>query len=175
MINTAPKTLFGHNSKVKAWCLTALNYDSTATTHPMGSYAIVNGYNLVLDSTVSDVTAPNTDRTYSGTIRFSFVTPLQDTKYKVFVEPHFSQISATFNLPVVAHAVNNSRYPKTVNGFYVRVGFSIVESTGFANPTLDAIMTSTGRKRNQFANIRTVPSTGDGFVYNEMSLGVFVI
>lgn len=180
MINSALTTLVGHNARVKGWCLTALTYDTTSVgggvDQAFHSYNFINGCNLLIDRSATVNVSVDTERRYSGAIRFAFANEPANANYKVFVNPTFSGTST----PVVAHCLNNSRYPKTVNGFWIRIGFF---PTGLnSNTTRDAAMTAAGsRKNNQIMNFRLTdqpssgvptPIGGENFSLN---LGVLVI
>jgi hypothetical protein len=114
-----------HNRSVKAWCFT--------TNHSEGSVAspaqtvfdtknFIDGYNLRLDS-ATQIGGSSTG--VFGALRFSFITPMQDTRYKVFVSVYGSTSPL---YPMMAHALNSSVYPKTRNSFWIRVGY--FSSTG---------------------------------------------
>jgi len=144
-----------HNSTVKAWCWAATTTTRTTSTNPNQTTIVdpavfIDGYNLRLDS-VSHTNAtianyPNGD-VYNGSasgpygaIRFSFITPMPDTKYKVFVQ--FSMAGESNQYVPYAHALNSSTYPKTTTGFWVRAGTPIL---------------STGATRNQMIAVTFYP------------------
>jgi len=123
MPNSARTLLLG-GSSIKAWCLTGFNSNTTS----VGNF--VNGYNLTLDDTL--LTAQRTANTNSqqglstGAIPFRFVTPMENTKYKIFVQPRTNgSLYAENGRALFCHALNTTQYPKTRNGFWVRFGMMI--------------------------------------------------
>jgi hypothetical protein len=119
--SATPSVFFGHNATVKAWCL--LSNHQTAGTPTQAQFDATNfidGYNMLLD--VGTQTAQPGNVTYSGALKFSFLTPMVDTKYKVFLQYYG-------NVPLYAHVLNSAKYPKTTTSFWVRAGFTIGAST----------------------------------------------
>jgi hypothetical protein len=112
---------------VKAWCLTGFNLNPTV----LGRNAFINGFNLQIDDAVMN-TKVNTIGTSqqgisTGPIRFSFITPMRNAKYKVFLSPRtvsstdaagYSQNGRAF----FSHVLNTSEYKKETTGFWVRFG-----------------------------------------------------
>ncbi len=126
-----------HNRSVKAWCFTSNHKDGSTTTQAsFDTRNFIDGYNLRLDA------ATQTANQYVGALKFSFITPMTDTNYKVFVSVYGN---ASPLYPQMAHALNSSVYPKTVNSFWVRVGF--LASVGTGAPV------ASGRTNNQVTNI----------------------
>jgi hypothetical protein len=122
MPNSASTIVFG-GSAIKAWCLTGFNGPTN-----IGNF--VNGYNLILDETL--LTTQRNTFTLSqqglstGAIPFRFVTPMQNTKYKIFVQPRTNgSLYAENGRALFCHALNTTQYPKTRNGFWVRLGIMI--------------------------------------------------
>lgn len=116
--------LVAHNRTVKAWCLTG---NFIAGTNPTQSefdaVNFVDGFNLRLDAATQLENTGNLN--YNSALKFSFITPMQDNKYKIFVRPYGS------NPPLqIAHALNSEQYPKTTGSFWIRVGFFVVPSSG---------------------------------------------
>jgi hypothetical protein len=145
MPNSPQIAFLAHNSTVKAWCWAATTTTRTTLTNPNQTTVVdpavfIDGYNLRLDSVShTNATIANypTDEVYSantnasgvgigpyGAIRFAFITPMPDTKYKVFVQ--WSVSDALNQYIPYAHALNSSIYPKTTTGFWVRAGIPTV-------------------------------------------------
>ena len=110
----------GGGQTVRAWCLTGFN--------PTGSILHnnhVNGYNLTLDD-VKYLSVPygSQQGLSTGAIPFRFVSPMPDTRYKIFVQPRNNSITY-LDRGLFTHALNTPQYPKTVNGFWIRFGIMI--------------------------------------------------
>ena len=117
--------LFGHNASVKAWCLTGRNYAAAGTQAAFDAVNFIDGYNLYLDletQTTGGVGIPvtTTGIVESGALKFSFITPMSDNKYKVFLQ--FYRDSSANQRPTYAHVLNSSKFPKTTTSFWVRTG-----------------------------------------------------
>jgi len=131
----------------RAWCMVS-NHE-TAATPTRASFDemnFVDGYNLYIsaDSQTSTTgTAGQNNKTYQGAIKFSFVTPMPNDRYKVFVNAYRSA-----GLPFMCHALNSAQYPKTRESFWVRVGYWLT-GVGVNDPITDS-----GRTKNQIGNIR---------------------
>jgi hypothetical protein len=120
-----PSVLFGHNASVKAWCLTGRNYAAAGTQAAFDAVNFIDGYNLYLDletQTSGGVNVPvtTTDLVESGALKFSFITPMSNNKYKVFLQ--FYRDSSADQRPTYAHVLNSSKFPKTTTSFWVRTG-----------------------------------------------------
>lgn len=120
--------LFGHNASVKAWCLTGRNYSTTGTQVAFDAVNFIDGYNLRLDvdtqltggigvAQTSDALVSGTN---SGALKFTFLTPMADNKYKVFLQFYRNNITQQTN--TFAHVLNSATFPKTRNSFWVRTG-----------------------------------------------------
>ena len=113
----------GGGQTVRAWCLTGFNPVASPTLNNH-----VNGYNLTLDD-VKYTAQINTNNTAqpglcTGAIPFRFVSPMPDTRYKIFVQPR-NNSSTYLDRGLFTHALNTPQYPKTVNGFWIRFGIMI--------------------------------------------------
>jgi hypothetical protein len=117
MANTTINPFVPHNSTVKAWCSVSPHHADPPTQERIDLRSFCDGYNLYLDIE-SQTYAASTAGT--GALKFTFVNPMQDDKYKVFVQvyadPSFS--------PAVAHVLNSPQYPKTTDSFWIRLGSS---------------------------------------------------
>lgn len=136
MPNSPQIPFLAHNSTVKAWCWTGTTTTGSATSPSqvtVDAVSFIDGYNLRLDSvshTNATAAAYPTGDVYNGSasgpyaaLRFSFITPMPDTKYKVFVQ---SSMAGAINQYIpYAHTLNSSIYPKTTTGFWVRAGTPI--------------------------------------------------
>jgi hypothetical protein len=124
-----PSVFFGHNATVKAWCLVSSHSVSgTPTQTQFDATNFIDGYNMLLDVGTQTAQPGNV---YSGALKFSFLTPMTNTKYKVFLQ---SYGNSTSFCPVYAHVLNSIKYPKTTTSFWVRTGFT-VGTTVHADPT----------------------------------------
>jgi hypothetical protein len=155
MPNSPQIPFLAHNSTVKAWCWTGTTTTGSATSPSQATVdevSFIDGYNLRLDSVshtnVTAATYPTGD-VYNGSasgpyaaLRFSFITPMPDTKYKVFVQ--FSFAGSTNQYIPYAHTLNSSTYPKTTTGFWVRAGTPIL---------------AVGATRNQMIGVTFFPSS----------------
>jgi hypothetical protein len=137
MANSPQLPFFAHNNTVKAWCLTSNHNISTATQADFDAKNFIDGYNLRLDYATQ-----SSSSSFRGALKFSFITPMRDNKYKVLVQPYSSS-----SIPTIAHALNSALYPKTTTSFWIRVGF-------FCNSTTGVVPQSgSGRVSNQVHNI----------------------
>jgi hypothetical protein len=118
-----PSVLHAHNATVKAWCLTARVYRANANQTEFDSVNFIDGYNLRLDvESQLNVTTPNV---YTGALKFSFITPMIDSGYKVFLQTYALD---NYTYPTYCHVINSTEYPKTANSFWVRVGLPRLDS-----------------------------------------------
>jgi len=112
---------------VKAWCMTGYAktngaYGGTFTNTPnqlqFDTINYCDGFNLRIhvDTQLLENNAANTSED-RGAIKFTFIEPMKDTKYKVFVKG-MGNLAGTIFHP---HMINDPiRYPKTKQGFYIR-------------------------------------------------------
>lgn len=131
-----PSVLHGHNASVKAWCLTARVRNATNTQSAFDSTNFIDGYNLRLDveSQSNQIgTTPTglvgSADVSSGALKFSFITPMQDENYKVFLQAYVVDGSTPRNV-TYAHVLRGPLYPKTKNSFWVRTGIPNETSPG---------------------------------------------
>jgi hypothetical protein len=144
----------------KAWCV--VSHHTTAATPTRASFDeknFVDGYNLYISPDSQTSTVGGTDLNYNGAIKFSFVTPMPNNRYKIFVNAYRS----SGYLPFMCHALNSVQYPKTRDSFWVRAGYWLSGIPGVNDPPIGS-----GRTKNQIANIR-LWSNGSGI------LGVYVL
>lgn len=131
-------TLFGHAAGVRAWAIVS-NHNSGANQAEWNTANFLDGYNLYLDlasrNVGTSVSAGNGK--FDGALKFTFVTPMPDNKYKVFVSTGPGKDAA------LAHVVDSAAYPKTKDSFYLRVG------TWHPNSISAAAISATGRTHNQ--------------------------
>tara|TARA_B110000503_G_C6857887_1_gene293581 strand:+ start:86 stop:556 length:471 start_codon:yes stop_codon:yes gene_type:complete len=127
MANLSPQLpIFAVNSTVKAWCHTGLtNWTSTTaavTPATWNAQNLIGSYNLYLDvsNSTSSGTSPGTETLNGTALKFSFVTPMLHTKYKIFIQ--YSVNSGAVEYPVYSHALNSSLFPKLTTSFWIRVG-----------------------------------------------------
>lgn len=123
--SSIPSVLFGHNATVKAWCLTGRNYAAAGTQAAFDAINFIDGYNLYLDidtQRTGGINAPVTTTSLieSGALKFSFIEPMRDNKYKVFLQLY--RDSNASQRPTFAHVLNSSKFPKTTTSFWVRTG-----------------------------------------------------
>jgi hypothetical protein len=128
MSNAVVTPLFPTGGRVRAWCVTALARRNTAgssalnvtTQSALDDISFVDGYNLRLGIESAVLTK----------IYFKFITPMQDSAYRVFVQPRMNPVSEnTLNLNNtnlekyrLVHVLNTSDSPKTKYGFWIRLG-----------------------------------------------------
>lgn len=129
MANSPQLPIFAVNSTVKAWCNTALlnwTESTTITSDKWDAKNFIDGYNLRLD--MSNNTANGivlgAPTVYGKALKFSFITPMRDTKYKIFIQAscQISGKSGKLDLPSYAHALNSAQFPKLTTSFWIRVG-----------------------------------------------------
>lgn len=129
MPNSPQLPFLAQNSTIKAWCWTGTS--TTKSLNPIqnifDAVNFIDGYNLRLDAASQTGIAATTTDVYFGALRFAFINPLPDTKYKVFVQ---YTIDGAPNSIGYCHVLNSSLYPKTVTGFWVRCGVPIAADAG---------------------------------------------
>ncbi len=123
-MSSSTRTILFGGSAIKAWCLTGFSSNLTS----VGNF--VNGYNLTLDDTLLTAqraaTGTSQQGSSTGAIPFKFITPMQNTNYKIFVQPRTNgPVYAENGRGFFCHALNTTQYPKTRNGFWVRFGMVI--------------------------------------------------
>lgn len=123
MANSSVLGWVGGGQTVQAWCLTGF-YTNGLSMGQMTLNNFINGYNLLFDDAAYSVAANTTQQQYTtGAIPFRFVSPMPDTKYKIFVHSRTVGTDSYYDTrQEFCHALNNRQYPKTVNGFWVRFG-----------------------------------------------------
>jgi len=129
----------------RAWCM--VSNHRTAATPTRASFDemnFVDGYNLYISEDSQTSTVGGTDVNFQGAIKFSFVTPMPNDRYKIFVNAYRSA-----GLPFMCHALNSAQYPKTRESFWVRVGYWLSGAPGVNEPAAGS-----GRTKNQIGNIR---------------------
>ena len=109
----------GGGQTVRAWCLTGFNPVASVLHNNH-----VNGYNLTLDAANYSVPSGSQQGLSTRAIPFRFVSPMPDTRYKIFVQPR-NNSSTYLDRGLFTHALNTPQYPKTVNGFWIRFGIMI--------------------------------------------------
>jgi hypothetical protein len=149
---------FAGGGTVKAWGVYGLNATDQTT---MTLRNVVNCYNLNFDDALFSTQITATGITVlgraTGAIPFRFVTPMVNTKYKIFVSPKIvSTQYASGGRVLFAHALNSSKYPKTVNGFWVRLGILTNEGDGTLPTTTP---TNTAPLVGEILNESTFPYT----------------
>ena len=138
--SSIPSMLFGHNASVKAWCVTGNFTIPSGSQSQFDTTNFIDGFNLRLDyATQTSMTVPN----WGGALKFSFLNPLPDNRYKVFVQVYGASSPL---YPQLGHVLNSSQYPKTRDSFWVRAGFLVSIGT---TPSL----ANYSRNRNQIHNI----------------------
>jgi hypothetical protein len=138
MANSPQLPFFAQNSTVKAWCHTGVsNIATTAfTTNKWDNAIFVDGYNLRLDP--SNWISPGGVDAFGKALKFSFITPMRDTKYKIFIQSVFLN-RLTFPLPAYAHALNSTQFPKLTTSFWIRIGIPIQSATTTDPNTVRAV------------------------------------
>lgn len=148
-------TLFGHAAGVRAWAIVS-NHNRGADQAEWNTANFLDGYNLYLDLASRNVgtSVGAGSGKFDGALKFTFVTPMPDNKYKVFVSTGPGKDAA------LAHVVDSAAYPKTKNSFYLRVG------TWHPNSISSAAISATGRTHNQIttANLWSSAATSLGLV-----------
>jgi len=132
MANSTPLPFIAHNSTVKAWCVTRLLHNSSILEMTQSAFDTLNfldGYNLRLDViTRNGFDVSNTSPILSdGAIRFSFINPLPDNRYKVFlsIASNYQSVSKE-TTQMTVELLNSSLYPKTTTGFWVRASVAYI-------------------------------------------------
>ena len=125
MANSPQLPMLATNSTVKAWCHTGVINAATTpfTTNRWDNQTFVDGYNLRLDP--SNWISPGSSSTVLGkALKFSFITPMRDTKYKIFIQPmcRDPRQATIGTTPVHAHALNSTQFPKLTTSFWIRMG-----------------------------------------------------
>lgn len=116
MQNSPSIPLFGHNSGVAAWALVSNHLGGTNQAE-FDATNFVDGYNLYLGRGTAQ---------FTGALQFVFVTPMPNTKYKVFVNGYQGAQLKTL------HVLNTPTYPKTRQSFWVRSGIYMTPGSGFS-------------------------------------------
>ena len=119
MANSPQLPFFAQNSTVKAWCHTAVFNPNIVppTTNRWDNQNFIDGYNLRLDP--SNLISGGVDA-LGKALKFSFITPMRDTKYKIFIQPVY--VLRIIRVPVYAHALNSTQFPKLTTSFWIRLG-----------------------------------------------------
>jgi hypothetical protein len=140
-----PSVFFGHNATVKAWCNTGHHKTGTNPTQAQFDAAnFIDGYNLYIDVQTQNQNSSAPDIYHNGAVKFSFITPMADTNYKVFVQCYGASNPL---YPRFAHVLNSVQYPKTRQSFWVRFGYIVNTVAGAAGAPVG------GRVGNQVMNI----------------------
>jgi hypothetical protein len=123
MANSPQLPFFAQNSTVKAWCHTGVShlpvFSGAVPTNRWDSANFVDGYNLRLDP--SNHISPGASDVLGKALKFSFITPMRDTKYKIFIQAEFLHNAGT-SIPVYTHALNSTQFPKLTTSFWIRLG-----------------------------------------------------
>lgn len=127
---------------MRAWALVS-NHNKGTDQSQWNDANFLDGYNLYLDLASRNVgTVVSVDSgKFDGALKFTFVTPMPDNKYKVFVSSGPGRDAA------LAHVLDSAVYPKTKDSFYVRVGTRL--GTWHSNSISAAAISATGRTHNQ--------------------------
>jgi hypothetical protein len=135
MANSPQLPFFAQNSTVKAWCHTAVVNPNIVppTTNRWDNQNFIDGYNLRLDP--SNLISGGIDA-LGKALKFSFITPMQDTKYKIFIQPMYALW--TIRIPVYAHALNSTQFPKLTTSFWIRLG-TPKQADGAANLNVNQV------------------------------------
>jgi hypothetical protein len=125
MANSPQLPMLATNSTVKAWCHTGVSNVATTsfTTNKWDAANFVDGYNLRLDP--SNWVSPGAINVLGKALKFSFITPMRDTKYKIFIQPvflHNGDNGSGISIPAYAHALNSTQFPKLTTSFWIRLG-----------------------------------------------------
>lgn len=133
MANSPQLPMLATNSTVKAWCHTGVfNVATTSfTANKWDNANFVDGYNLRLDP--SNWISPGGSDALGKALKFSFITPMRDTKYKIFIQPVFLYRGSIL-IPAYAHALNSTQFPKLTTSFWIRMGIPVqADVTATAN------------------------------------------
>ena len=138
MANSPQLPILATNSTVKAWCHTGvLNVSMLGfNDQTFNKFNFVDGYNLRLDGNGSWIFPGGGTAVAGKAHRFSFTTPMQDTKYKIFIQAEFLY-NASSTVPVYTHALNSTQFPKLTTSFWIRLGRPNGRPTP-SNPTPDS-------------------------------------
>jgi len=133
MSNAVVTPLFPTGGRVRAWCVTSLAIRATAgniasnvsSQDGFDTLNFVDGYNLRIGAE----TASATDRIF-----FKFVTPMQDSAYRVFIQPRMNPMteesvnsnSTSLEVYRLCSVLNTSAVQKTKQGFWIRMGVSSI-------------------------------------------------
>jgi hypothetical protein len=129
----------------RAWCVVSNHATiATPTRASFDETNFVDGYNLYISADSQTSTVGGTNTRFQGAIKFSFVTPMPNNRYKIFVNAYRQA-----GLPFMCHALNSAQYPKTRESFWVRVGYWLSGVPGVNEPA-----TGSGRTKNQIGNVR---------------------
>jgi len=129
----------------RAWCVVSNHATiATPTRASFDETNFVDGYNLYISADSQTSTVGGTNTTHQGAIKFSFVTPMPNNRYKIFVNAYRQA-----GLPFMCHALNSPQYPKTRESFWVRVGYWLSGAPGVNEP-----VAGSGRTKNQIGNVR---------------------
>jgi hypothetical protein len=90
------------------------------TTNRWDNQNFIDGYNLRLDP--SNWISPGASNALGKALKFSFITPMRDTKYKIFIQPVVTNIFIAESYPAYAHALNSTQFPKLTTSFWIRLG-----------------------------------------------------
>jgi len=151
MANSPQLPFFAQNSTVKAWCHTGVFNPNIVppTTNRWDNQNFVDGYNLRLDP--SNLISGGADA-LGKALMFSFITPMRDTKYKIFIQPVY--VLRSTRVPVYAHALNSTQFPKLTTSFWIRLG-TPKQADGAANLNVNQVRAVTF-DLNSITQIRVV-------------------
>ena len=136
MANSPQLPMLATNSTVKAWCHTGVLNGPVYSPAPVPTNMwdnanFVDGYNLRLDP--SNWISPGASDALGKALKFSFITPMRDTKYKIFIQPVFLY-RGSLPIPAYAHALNSTQFPKLTTSFWIRMGIPVqADVTATAN------------------------------------------
>lgn len=126
----------------RAWCLVSNHtVTGTATRAAFDEKNFIDGYNLIISP---DTQNYSTSVNFTGALKFSFVTPMRDNRYKIFVNAYRSA-----GLPFMCHALDSTQYPKTPESFWIRMGYWLTGAPSVNDPP-----PGSGRTKNQIGNVR---------------------
>ena len=146
MPNTAILPFHAAGNRVRAWCVTAHEDVASNSQAVFDLNNYISGYNLRLDVATRSVSG---SITWRGMLKFSFVNPLEDNKYRVFTQPIFAYNNSAIGAITpgnfeIAHCINTPQYPKTRDSFWLRVGVTNYTSSGHPS----------GRATNKMVGVR---------------------
>jgi hypothetical protein len=135
MSNAVVTPLFPTGGRVRAWCVTSLAIRATSAgtasnvslQEQFDALNFVDGYNLRIGAE----TASATDRIF-----FKFVTPMQDSAYRVFIQPRMNPMTedlvnsnnTSLEQYRLCSVLNTSAVQKTKQGFWIRMGVSSIST-----------------------------------------------